>query len=381
MINTDDVVAALDAVAARTHLDVRQQLAARKYDTLCEHRQKLRALEARALAMVGRVDYTRFTPTMRPCSPRDSHLWNYYRHVISSAPGYAMVGRQQRFFVFDARSGGVLGITSLNSDLNALGPRDRHIGWDRERKFHNGLNYIAAMHTCVGVAPFGRLTGGKYMTTAILSDEVRRWWQARYCDPMLAASTTSLFGKSSQYNRLREWAYLGLTPGMGVAAITSAERRVLRRYLAQQFDSVAVQGSMHRAGAFEQLEKVSGAVGYDMQKLMSNAPKGVYFAAVHADSLAALRGDIDASRVDSTPTRSLADVGEWWWDRWGSMRFGKFKDEVVEWDTNIYRVDAAIHRAEEAIAKSCVASDTSDTPTVQVGEAGATPSAALHLAP
>ena len=216
----------------RTKDEVRQVLLQRKRENLIGHRAKLKRAQGAAMRLIGQVEYERIRPRMVYCAPKDKPTWDYLRHCVSSAPWQDRPGRALRLFCVDERSGGVLGIVDMGSDLQTLGPRDRHIGWSHRRKMKGGgLRHVANLGTCVCVAPFGWLTGGKCMSVMMTGREFGRDWHRRYGDRLAAVTTTSLYGKSSQYNRLKEYVHLGNTNGGGVSHLDNASYKLLKAFV------------------------------------------------------------------------------------------------------------------------------------------------------
>ena len=74
--------------------------------------------------------------------------WTDIRKCISSMEFTANPGRNIKAFAKDRKSGKVLGVISLGSDVTSLGVRDKYIGWDKDNKFKDGkLN-----HTTIGTS-------------------------------------------------------------------------------------------------------------------------------------------------------------------------------------------------------------------------------------
>lgn len=324
----------------QTKEDIRCILLTRKLENLERIRRDLLVHERRCIALVSKVDYSNIRPRLVHVAPQDRKIWNWYRHILSSAPWTGRPGRANFLFAIDDNSGGVLGIVDIGSDLQSLGPRDRYITWTRERRFRGGLNHLANIGTCVCAAPFGFLTGGKFQAVACMSDSIRDLWLKRYGDDLAAVVITSLYGKSAMYNRLRELKYLGITPGNGVANLDKDGVVLLKAFVRRNGLAERIGGT---AGQFQNksdlVERVCSTIGYDRDAISSHQPRGVYFGSMGGGALDFLRGD--AKEFEYTP-RTQRGVRDWWLERWYSMRWPKLKDRIGDFDWNNYRVDTQI---------------------------------------
>ena len=341
------VLLSIQQTHPRTRDEVRGVLLQRKRENLIRHWAKLRRVQGAAIRVIGRVEYDRIRPKMIYCAPQDKPLWDYLRHCVSSAPWQDRPGRALRLFCVDEYSRGVLGIVDMGSDLQTLGPRDRHIGWTHGRKMKGGgLRHVANLGTCVCVTPFGWLTGGKCMSVMMAAREFGDVWHHRYGDRLGAVTTTSFYGKSSQYNRLKEYRYLGDTGGGGVAHLDDGSYRLLKAFVVGNSKGTkwGASGSLGGPGGgtlnrLNCLVHACKLLGLDFDNFRSGQPRGVYFAERGYGVLPFLRGETDdfEERADSWD-----DISEWWLDRWYSMRWPKKRDEIAEFDPSIYEVDRQI---------------------------------------
>lgn len=183
-------------------------------------------------------------PELEVCStPEQVALWRYVRY-LGTIPYSDYVGRRIRFLIRDAGHPNrpVMGIAALGSTILQCSPRDHAIGWrlpsDRDIK---SKRLIAIMDLFVSIAapPYNELTAGKLICYMMLSNEVRKHYADRYRDTctrmagrinteLVLLNTTSLYGSSIQYNRLRfdnKLVYLpvGFTSGYGNSHVGEQE--------------------------------------------------------------------------------------------------------------------------------------------------------------
>ena len=129
-------------------------------------------------------------------------------------------GRRLRFLIMDEGNRGpqgrpfLIGILALQSPPLAFPPRDRRFQYPPGRKVEL-VNQTMDIQTLGALPPYSDLLGGKLIALAAASNEVRRAYQRKYAGRrteiekrilpahLVALTTTSAFGRSSLYNRLR----------------------------------------------------------------------------------------------------------------------------------------------------------------------------------
>ena len=149
---------------------------------------------------------------------KDKQKWAAFLHLSSSLPYRGFVGRRKQFFV---RCGDVIiGMVQMASPLAQSRPRDKFLGFkDAKDKWAN-INKYYNICACVSTAKYSQLLTGKLLVYLIFSKEVQDYLQAAYDGPALGFEITSLFGKSSIYNRIPFVNFLGETDGYSAVAIS-----------------------------------------------------------------------------------------------------------------------------------------------------------------
>lgn len=147
-------------------------------------------------------------------------LWNTTRTFISTMKNNSNIGRNLNFMVKDDATGKYLGVICISSDFLDLTPRDKFIGWEREKKTQGGMiNHTAIGSSIVPLQPLGyNYMGGKLLALMCLSDTVQRLWKEKYGDVLAGVTTTSLYGNTksgglSQYDGLEYWSKMGFSSG------------------------------------------------------------------------------------------------------------------------------------------------------------------------
>ncbi len=198
------------------------------------------------------LNIDRIEPELEICdTPEQASLWRYVRY-LGTIPYSDYVGRRMRFLIRDAGQPNrpVMGIAALGSTVLQCPPRDHAIGWqfprDRDVK---SKRLISVMDLFVSIAapPYNELTAGKLICYMMLSNEVRDHYANRYRDTrtrmagrvntdLVLLNTTSLYGSSVQYNRLRfdnKLVYLpvGFTSGYGNSHVSEQEFQDMLTFL------------------------------------------------------------------------------------------------------------------------------------------------------
>lgn len=288
------------------------------------------------------IDWYNIKPVLtRVITDTELYMWQYARNVVSSMPANNMVGRQLRFYVVDEYSGRWLGITCLSSAMNVIAPRRAHVEWDVETKFKR-LQYVGNISVCVPIQPFGSLIGGKLMMAMYATNEMRAAWERMYGDTMLAVETTSLYGKSSQYNRVKEFKYLGLTGGMGVAHIPAEIWRAINQYL-QFHPELNKSGSAHR---WRVLPALARKFNIDVKRMnYHNQRRGFYWCETATNSLELLRDPESDVSTAMFHDRPIAQTIAYWKHRWYFPRLGRRYHMIDEWNDDAYTLRSNMSEA------------------------------------
>jgi hypothetical protein len=140
-------------------------------------------------------------------------------------------GRRLQFLVIDDHSKKLIGILGMQSPPLSFPARDRKFEIPKDRK-PQLVNQTLDIYTLGAIPPFNLLLGGKLVALAAASNEVRAAYHQKYKSRatemedrkipanLVALTTTSAFGRSSIYNRLKyanivTYEHLGYTEGYG----------------------------------------------------------------------------------------------------------------------------------------------------------------------
>lgn len=257
-------------------------------------------------------------------------LWKTWKSIeehVSSFPFRRSPGRNNYFLIKNQYDNKNLGIIDVAADFLALGPRDRHIGWNKEERVLRNRN-IANISVCVPTRHFGyNMTGGKLLTLLAASDVVGNHWKQRYGDDLAGLTVTSLYGRGVQYNRLKHFNYLGLTQGQGTVQISEDLYQEMR--LVVEEEEGEIPGGRFTSGKNSRINiirKASDYLGIDARVLTTHGNRrGIYWCDRAENTSEFLRGIDKELKVKDLSIESLTNH---WRERWAYKRIENLKTKV-----------------------------------------------------
>jgi len=259
-----------------------------------------------------------------------SKLWREWKSIeehVSSFPFRRSPGRNNYFLVKNAYDEKNLGILDIAADFLALGPRDRHIGWDKNDRVLRNRN-IANISVCVPTRHFGyNMCGGKLLTLLAASDVVANHWKGKYNDELAGLTVTSLYGRGVQYNRLKHFKYLGLTQGQGTVQIDEGLYQQMR--LVVEEEEGEIPGGQFTSGKNSRINiirKASDYLGIDARTLTTHGNRrGIYWCDRGENTSEFLKGvDKELKPYDL----SVDTLVNHWKERWAHKRLDNIKQKV-----------------------------------------------------
>ena len=191
---------------------------------------------------------SRIEPVVEVCETQEQFdIFRVCRFYWSS-PYSDYVGRRIKLLVRDSAlpNRPLIGIAALGSSIVHIPERDAWIGWDIRARTEN-LVYTMDAYVLGALPPYNHLLGGKLVSYMLASNEVREIYSAKYKNKVTNISkrkanrlacifTTSLYGKSSQYNRIRFdgrllYVPIGRTKGYGTLHLTNETFDAMRELI------------------------------------------------------------------------------------------------------------------------------------------------------
>ena len=306
-------------------------------------------LRARAPAFVrelgtgSELQVNRITPVLNPCRNQQDHELFRFLNATWSAPQGRYLGRRLRIIVRDHGHAGhpVIGILSLGSSIVGCRERDAYIGWSPAQKRQN-LVSIMDITVLGALPPYSFLLGGKLMCYVAASDQVRNYYKNRYkgrkteqlgrcADDLALLVTSSLFGRSALYNRVRYdgedlFEPAGSTGGFGTLHLSDTTITLMKQYLERKG---ALPANRFGDGPNWKMRLVRigcEALGLGHEAVLHHGlQKTLYVVRTAHNSLEYLRGESPELKYCRRPMKQLV---EYWKERWLQPRAEK--EEFLE---------------------------------------------------
>jgi len=162
-------------------------------------------------------------------------LFKWWNLIWWSIPFQRSYGRQMRFLLWDITHNAPFGLICLQSPVLKMSVRDNSLGIPKD-ELDIWVNMSMNAQRVGALPPYNELLGGKMVALALTSNEIRKAYRGKYKNyisiikgrklnpDLLFITTTSAFGKSSLYNRLKYNGEtvakcLGYTQGSGTFQI------------------------------------------------------------------------------------------------------------------------------------------------------------------
>ncbi|NBP00279.1 MAG: DUF4338 domain-containing protein [Proteobacteria bacterium] len=269
-------------------------------------------------------------PILEFCeTPNQLNMYQYYRKKVSSLPFTGVIGRSIRILVKDTISGMYLGIMCLSSDVYYLGGRDKYLEWNETNKKHL-LNNVMNLSCCVPLQPFGYNTnGGKLLAKLAFSREVYEYYLKKYHQPLLGIITTSINGKSIQYDRLGELKFIGYTKGFGSVYIPNNIYQMCVEYN-NQWKIITRKDRIDR---FSFLKQIVSHIGLNKGLLNHGKQRGIYYGYVFSTKFDTLNPNTDE-------LKQVSKIYQDWYSRWAQKRIDNLlRSERIKTDLCLYNSD------------------------------------------
>jgi hypothetical protein len=144
----------------------------------------------------------------------EEDIFRWWNFIWWSIPYQHPYGRQMRFVLWDTHHDLPFGLINLQSPILKMSVRDKRLGIpNNELDFW--VNKSMSAQRVGALPPFNELIGGKMVALALTSNEIREKYRQKYKGyvsvlrkkkirpELLFITTTSAFGKSSMYDRLK----------------------------------------------------------------------------------------------------------------------------------------------------------------------------------
>lgn len=294
-------------------------------------------------------------PIIEVCGTSRQHkLFRIFRYYWSS-PYSEYVGRRIKLLIRDGaiKNKPIIGIAALGSPIIHIPERDTFIGWDKKTRTNN-LIYSLDAYVIGALPPYNYLLGGKLISYILVSNEVRNIYKEKYRDQitlierrkasdLVAIFTTSLYGKSSQYNRLKFqdkllYQPIGETKGYGTLHLTEETLGIMLKLLEEKGINIGNRFGDGPSWRMRIIRTVGDILGFDSDFLLKHSFKrNIYFIPLAKNSLEFLNDEADIPEYYDYP---LYDLVNFWKERWLHTRKKNLKvvDQVLRFKRENFKI-------------------------------------------
>jgi hypothetical protein len=265
-------------------------------------------------------------------------LFRWWNLIWWSIPYQRSYGRQMRFLLWDTTHDAPFGLICLQSPVLNMSVRDNALGIPKN-ELDIWVNRSMNAQRVGALPPYNELLGGKMVALALTCNELREAYKKKYenyitlinnrkLEPkLLFISTTSAFGKSSLYNRLKYneeivAQSLGYTKGSGSFHISEELYEEILIFLSKKGINVA---RSYGHGPSRKLRLIS--LGLHYLKLPLFEYHGIKREFFLFPLVKNLKEVIQISENPSWFDRPFNDLVEYWKERWAIPR----SDRIPEW--------------------------------------------------
>ncbi len=261
----------------------------------------------------------------------EHHLFHWWNLVWWSVPYQHPYGRQMRFLLWDTAHDAPFGLILLQSPVLRMSIRDNYLGIPKN-ELDIWINKSMSAQRVGALPPYNDLLGGKMVALALTSNEIREAYRRKYngvttlmekrvIEPdLLFITTTSAFGKSSMYDRLKYNGQLvgesiGYTQGAGSFHIPESFYEEIISYLDRKGVNV-VRG--YGSGPSRKIKLINAA--FTHLGLPEFAYHGIKREFYLFPLVSNLRDVIHNGRKPVWYERPFHELASYWKDRWAIPR-------------------------------------------------------------
>lgn len=234
-----------------------------------------------------------------------------YQSKASKAVWRPAPGRKNSYAVH--HDGQVIGLMFLASPVINLGVRDEYLKLPKEGRGYV-LRTVADMSVCVGFQPLAwHWNIGKLIAMLATCNEIADEHTNSYGDELDWITTTSLYGRGAQYNRV--YKFLGYTKGYGHAHVSETEYQGMLSWMRE--NKVPIPSAAFGAGSNPRMRRIAAyqrATGKRVN-LKHGDKRGVYIS----------------------PARqgTVSEITRRWFNRWGLPRYERTLDRTPPYTTGL----------------------------------------------
>lgn len=295
------------------------------------------------LADGSQVIHSEIEPVIEVCETKaQKDLFRIFRYYWSS-PYSDYVGRRIKLLIRDNAlpNKPVIGIAALGSPIIHIPDRDDFIGWDKQMRTKN-LIYTMDAYVIGALPPYNYLLGGKLVSLLLAAKEVRKIYEEKYKDKitiidkrqansLVGIFTTSLYGRSSQYNRLNYqnnllYQPIGETKGYGTLHLSNETIHEMVSFLKSKNIVINHKFGDGPSWVMRVIAKAGELVGFDHNFLLRHSfRRSIYFLPLAKNYQKFLNDKVLRPVYYNYTKKELID---YWKNRWFEKR--KMQEDVIK---------------------------------------------------
>lgn len=298
---------------------------------------------------------SKILPRIEVCKTEKQHgIFRIFRYYWSS-PCSEYIGRRIRLLIRDDGVDGrpIIGIAALGSSIIHIPDRDKWIGWNKETRTNN-IIYTMDAYVLGALPPYNYLLGGKLLSYILVSNEIREIYKEKYKDKItiirkrkandwVCIFTTSLYGNSSQYNRLKFkdrllYIPIGYTAGYGVLHISNETFSAMQQLLIEKGIMITNRFGDGPNWRMRVIRSASDIIGFDSDVLLRHSFKrGLYAIPLAKNFRSFLLGKMHKPVYYNLPMQTLV---KFWQERWLNMRKRNINviDKILNFNPEDFRI-------------------------------------------
>lgn len=294
-------------------------------------------------------------PRIEICKTQKQHnLFRIFRYYWSS-PYSEYVGRRIRLLIRDdgIDNSPIIGIAALGSSIIHIPDRDKWIGWNKETRTNN-IIYTMDAYVLGALPPYNYLLGGKLISYILASNEIREIYKDKYKDKttiikkrkaadLVCIFTTSLYGNSSQYNRLKFknrllYIPIGYTKGYGALHVSNETFGAMQQLLMEKGLMILNRFGDGPNWRMRVIRLASDIIGFNSNIILQHSfERKIYAIPLAKNFRSFLLGENNKPIYYNFPMQALV---KFWKERWLHMRKGNINviDKILNFKPEDFRV-------------------------------------------
>lgn len=267
------------------------------------------------------------------------HTWS-----IPYSKGY---GRRMRFIVYDEYHESVIGVLGFQSPSADLACRDKLFSCPNKQKL-DLVNRTMDAFTIGAIPPYSNILGGKLVAGLVASDDIRRAYWKQYGgkhtimqgnaieQPLIAVTTTSVFGRSSIYNRLKYKNRvlaepIGFTKGFGTIHLEEFYSDIQKLLYSENGEYISGGYGNGPKIRWQNYVRALSILGLPSSYLEHGLQREVYLFRFINDLEIGMAGGEFGSHINL----SVNEFADYWKERWALPR-SKRTESWKEFDSESY---------------------------------------------